>query len=76
MAAATREHEPGCLAWIATRDAERPDVFHLAEIYEDAAAQDAHRETEHFQRHVVEGFRTLAVDRVAATGSVDAGFWR
>jgi quinol monooxygenase YgiN len=72
----TREHEPGCLAWIATRDAERPDVFHLTEIYEDAAARDAHRETEHFRRHVVEGFRTLAVDRVAATGSVAAGFWR
>jgi len=76
MAAAVREHEPGCLAWIATRDGERPDVFHLTELYEDAAAQAAHRETEHFRRYVVDGFRTLAVDRTAASGPVTAAVWR
>jgi quinol monooxygenase YgiN len=76
MVEATREHEPGCLAWIATRDAERTDVFHLTEVYEDAAAQAAHRETDHFRRHVIEGFRPLAVDREAASGPVATAFWR
>jgi (4S)-4-hydroxy-5-phosphonooxypentane-2,3-dione isomerase len=76
MAAAVREHEPGCLAWIATRDGERPEVFHLTELYADEAAQEAHRETEHFERLVVNGFRGLATDRVAATGPVVAAVWR
>ncbi|UGS37364.1 putative quinol monooxygenase [Capillimicrobium parvum] len=76
MAAAVRKDEPDCLAWIATRDAERPEVFHLTEIYRDEAAREAHRETEHFRRHVVDGFRALAVDRVAGTGAVTAAVWR
>jgi quinol monooxygenase YgiN len=76
MADAVREHEPECLAWIATRDGERPEVFHLTEIYRDEAARAAHRETEHFRRHVVDGFRSLAVDRVAGSGPVAAAVWR
>lgn len=76
MAAATLEHEPGCLAWVAIRDGEQPDVFHLTELYRDEAARDAHRETDHFRRHVVEGFRTLAADRVAASGPVTAAVWQ
>ena len=75
MADAVRDHEPECLVWIATRDGERADVFHLTELYRDEAAREAHRETDHFRRFVVEGFRTLAVDRVAATGTVTAGVW-
>jgi quinol monooxygenase YgiN len=76
MAAAVRESEPGCLVWIAVRDGERPEVFHLTELYRDEAAREAHRETEHFERLVVNGFRALATDRVAGSGPVVAGVWR
>src|SRR4051794_9768583 len=76
MAEAVREHEPECLAWIATRDAERPEVFPLAELSRDEAAREAPRHTSHFQRHVLDGFRPLAVDRVAGGGAVTAAFWR
>jgi quinol monooxygenase YgiN len=45
--------EPGNLMYQPHRDPENPRVFFFYEQYTDAAAFQAHRDSEHFQRHAV-----------------------
>jgi quinol monooxygenase YgiN len=47
-AAASRETEPGCRQFDVCRDPADPRVFFLYELYDDAAAFDAHCRTAHF----------------------------
>ena len=54
--------EPGNLAYQVHRDPEDGRRFVLYELYADAAAYEAHGESEHFQRHAVGD----AFDRLAA----------
>lgn len=42
------KHEPGCRAFVVSRSVENPQVFTLAELYDDEAALEAHRLTPHF----------------------------
>jgi len=42
------EVEPGCHHFDICTDPERPDHVYLYEIYDDAAAFEAHRQTPHF----------------------------
>ncbi len=42
------EHEPGCRSFVVSRSVDEPQVFTLAEVYDDQAALDAHRLTPHF----------------------------
>jgi len=42
--------EPGCRFYKPCRDTEDPRVFLIFEIYDDAAALEAHAASEHFQR--------------------------
>ena len=45
--------EPGCLSFEANRSVDDPFRFFLYEVYRDAAALEAHNQSEHFQRHVI-----------------------
>lgn len=44
--------EPGCLQFLAYQDSEDPARFALYETYEDDAAFEAHRKSEHFRVNV------------------------
>jgi len=48
LAAASRE-EPGCQHYQPCRDPENPRSFLIFEVYDDAAAFEAHGASEHFQ---------------------------
>jgi quinol monooxygenase YgiN len=52
LAGPSRE-EPGCRFYQPCRDPESPRVFLIFEIYDDAAAFDAHGASEHFQQIAV-----------------------
>lgn len=41
-------NEPGCRQFTVSRSVEKPNVFTLAEFYDDMAALEAHRLTPHF----------------------------
>lgn len=47
LAAASRR-EPGNISYAAARDLERPQVFTIVEVYVDADAFTAHRQSDHF----------------------------
>ena len=47
-ATASRETEPGCRQFDVCRDPGDPQLFFLYELYDDAAAFDAHCRTGHF----------------------------
>lgn len=42
------EYEAGCRSFVVSRSVDDPQVFTLAEVYDDQAALDAHRLTRHF----------------------------
>jgi quinol monooxygenase YgiN len=46
----SRETEPGCRQFDVCRDPAQPDRFVLYELYDDAAAIEAHLHSEHFAR--------------------------
>jgi quinol monooxygenase YgiN len=50
QAAASLEREPGCLRFDVCEVVDDPSRFVLYEIYADAAAYEAHGQTEHFAR--------------------------
>ncbi len=54
MAALVARDEPGCRLYQVLRSLESDDELVLYEHYEDEAALEAHRRTEHFQE-IVEG---------------------
>jgi len=45
--------EPGCLMYVVHRSLDDPRTFFLYEQYDDEAAFQAHRETDHFKQHVL-----------------------
>ena len=47
-ATTSRDTEPGCRQFDVCRDPAEPQLFYLYEIYDDAAAFDAHCRTAHF----------------------------
>ncbi|MES2982557.1 MAG: putative quinol monooxygenase [Verrucomicrobiota bacterium] len=65
-------NEPGCRDFVISQSVTEPNVFTLAEFYEDAAALDAHRLTPHFllfQERVRE-FDLILNKREVVTGEV------
>ena len=48
-ARAAVEVEPGCHRFDVARDAERPDVLFVYEVYDDEAAFAAHKTTAHYR---------------------------
>jgi quinol monooxygenase YgiN len=61
---ASRQEE-GVIGFDVARSRENPNVFALWEQYRDQSALDAHRETEHFKRLVLDGVRSMAQQRIA-----------
>jgi quinol monooxygenase YgiN len=59
--------EPGVIQFEVGRGRDEPNVFALWEVYQDEAAVEAHRASEHFRRLVLDGIRPLAQQRIAAT---------
>jgi quinol monooxygenase YgiN len=55
--------EPGVVQFDVGRSPEKPNVFALWEVYRDREALDAHLASEHYQRLVANGVRSLAQDR-------------
>ncbi|MFZ4768009.1 MAG: putative quinol monooxygenase [Roseimicrobium sp.] len=47
-AADARTKEPGCRRFEISRSLDKPNVFTLAEAYDDLTALEAHRQTPHF----------------------------
>jgi autoinducer 2-degrading protein len=47
----SEQNEPGCLRFDVLRDTEDPYRFFYYEVYRDAAARAAHRETPHFKKY-------------------------
>ena len=54
MAARVKADEPACLVYNANIDPENENLYCLYEVYRDAAAIAAHRETPHF-KEIIEG---------------------
>lgn len=54
LALASRQ-EPGCLCYIPHSVEGNPDTVLIYEQYRDAAAAEAHRHAEHFQKYAVGG---------------------
>jgi quinol monooxygenase YgiN len=52
MAPLSRE-EPGCKEFTVLRSADEPRTYLLYEVYDGEASFLAHRETDHFKKHVV-----------------------
>ena len=71
--------EPGCFRFDILANADDPNLFHLYEVYADAAALDAHREAPHYKkwRATVERMFDGDIKRVAmrTVFPSDAG-WR
>ncbi len=69
-----RTNEPGCRRFEVTRLTDQPNVFTLAELYDDNAALEAHRLTPHFllfKQRAEE--RNLIVSKTSALGEVISG---
>ena len=67
-------NEPGCRQFTVSRGIEQPNIFTLAEFYDDQAALDAHRLTPHFilfQERVKEF--DLVVGKTVVLGEVIQG---
>ena len=57
--------ESGCLTYVAQRSRENPRRYLIYEQYKDAAALDAHRNSEHFKLHATNGFYRFVEQRQA-----------
>ena len=55
--------EPGCRFYLVHRSPTDPRRFFLYEQYDDQAALDAHRASEHFRTHVLEGILPVTESR-------------
>jgi quinol monooxygenase YgiN len=55
--------EPGCRMYLAHRSTEDPRRFFLYEQYDDRAALDAHRASEHFARYLTNGLAHIIESR-------------
>lgn len=52
MAQAVHAQEPGCRAYVLHRSDDDADLFVLYEQYDDLPALEAHRNSEHFRKHI------------------------
>ncbi len=55
--------EPGCVTYIPHRVEGNPDQIIIYEQYEDAAAEAAHRSSEHFKEFAVGGLYQKMLER-------------
>jgi quinol monooxygenase YgiN len=55
--------EPGCLQYIGHQSTEDPRKFLFYEQYKDEAAFQAHRDSPHYQKYVIEGLGTIVENR-------------
>lgn len=55
--------EPGCVSYIPHRIEGDPDAVLIYEQYQDSAAADAHRQSEHFKKYAVGGLYQKMLDR-------------
>jgi quinol monooxygenase YgiN len=62
LAAASRQ-EPGCVSYIPHVVEGDPDSVLIYEQYQDAAAQDAHRNSGHFKQFAVGGLYQMMKER-------------
>ena len=62
LAAASRQ-EPGCVSYIPHLVEGDPDTVLIYEQYRDAAAQAAHRDSEHFKQYAVGGIFQMMKER-------------
>ncbi|MDB6136059.1 MAG: antibiotic biosynthesis monooxygenase [Verrucomicrobiales bacterium] len=66
-----RTKEPGCRRFEVARLTDRPNVFTLAELYDNFAALEAHRQTPHFQLFAQRAKEhDLIVNKTSALGEV------
>jgi (4S)-4-hydroxy-5-phosphonooxypentane-2,3-dione isomerase len=68
-AAASRK-EPGCLRFEISRQFDKPNVFSLAELYQDNDAVESHYATEHVARWRAAAATNLVISRHAVRGEV------
>ncbi len=54
LTAASRQ-EPGCVTYVPHHLEDDPDTVLIYEQYKDAAALEAHRQSDHFKKHAVGG---------------------
>jgi len=62
LAAASRQ-EPGCVSYIPHLVVGDQDTVLIYEQYRDAAAQDAHRDSEHYKQFAVGGLFQMMKER-------------
>ena len=62
LTAASRQ-ESGCVTYIAHHLEGNPDSVMIYEQYTDKAAEDAHRQSEHFNRYAVGGLYQKMLER-------------
>ncbi|HEY6487810.1 MAG: putative quinol monooxygenase [Terracidiphilus sp.] len=55
--------EPGCVSYIPHRIEGDPDAVLIYEQYQDSAAADAHRQSDHFKKYAVGGLYQKMLDR-------------
>lgn len=55
--------EPGCVSYIPHRQEGDPDLIVIYEQYRDAAAETAHRNSEHFTKYAVGGLYQKMLER-------------
>ena len=69
-AGASRAEEPGCRQFDVLTDPARPAEVFLYELYDDAAAFDAHRETAHYARFDARASEMIEEKRVTTWAEV------
>lgn len=52
LAAEVLANEPGAFAYYLLRSRKDPASYRVVELYRDDAAYQAHRETDHYRRHI------------------------
>ena len=70
-ARASARDEPGCLRFDVLTDPSRPDAVMLYELYEDAAAFEAHKATAHYARFDAATRDMIAVKDVTTWAGVE-----
>lgn len=68
-----RTKEPGCRGFRISRSFDNPNVFTLAEFYDDLAALEAHRQTPHFLLFKQRADGGMIVSKTAVCGEVIDG---
>ncbi len=68
-----QQHEPGCLLYQVCRATDNPDQFLIYEQYANQYAVDAHRQTDHFERLIVQTIIPLLEQREVTSYTLLAG---